>query len=72
TAEKIRETIKNDPFGDPSETPLDLTVSIGIASYPEHGDTFRELVESADRAMYRAKQLGRDRVAVAEKLKLVK
>lgn len=72
TAEKIRETIKSEPFGDPSETPLDLTVSTGIASYPEHGDTFRELVESADRAMYRAKQLGRDRVAVAEKLKLVK
>ncbi|MGH2808156.1 MAG: diguanylate cyclase [Actinomycetota bacterium] len=72
TAEKIRETIKNDPFGDGSETPLNLTVSIGISSYPEHGDTFRALVESADRAMYRAKQLGRDRVAVAEKLKLVK
>jgi diguanylate cyclase (GGDEF)-like protein len=72
TAEKIRETIKIDPFGDGGETPLSLTVSIGIASYPEHGDTFRALVESADRAMYRAKQLGRDRVAVAEKLKLVK
>lgn len=72
TAEKIREGIKNEPFGDPSDRPLSLTVSIGIASYPEHGDTFRELVEAADRAMYRAKQLGRDRVAVAEKLKLVK
>lgn len=72
TAEKIREGIKNEPFGDPADTPLSLTVSTGIASYPEHGDTFRELVEAADRAMYRAKQLGRDRVAVAEKLKLVK
>jgi diguanylate cyclase (GGDEF)-like protein len=65
TAEKIREGIKSVPFGDKTDNPLFLTVSIGIASYPVHGDSYRALVEAADRAMYRAKQLGRDRVAVA-------
>lgn len=72
TAEKIREAIKGEPFGESPDRQVSLTVSIGVASYPEHGETYASLVESADQAMYRAKQLGRDRIAVAEKLKLVR
>jgi diguanylate cyclase (GGDEF)-like protein len=41
-------------------------VSVGVAVFPEHGDSYASLVEAADRAMYRAKQEGRDRVIVAE------
>jgi two-component system cell cycle response regulator len=65
TAEKIREVIKSEPFGGLGDEPISLTVSIGVASYPEHGDSFRGLVEAADQAMYRAKQEGRDRVRTA-------
>ncbi|MGH2729404.1 MAG: diguanylate cyclase [Actinomycetota bacterium] len=65
TAEKIRESIRTVPFGALGEEPINLTVSIGAASYPDHGDTFRSLVEAADQAMYRAKQEGRDRVRLA-------
>ena len=72
TAEKIREAIKSEPFGDSPDRHVSLTVSIGVACYPEHGESYAALVESADQAMYRAKQLGRDRIAVAEKLKLVR
>ena len=36
------------------------TGSIGIAIYPDHGQTSGELMQHADRAMYRAKQNGRD------------
>ncbi len=36
------------------------TGSIGIAIYPDHGETGAELMQHADRAMYRAKQNGRD------------
>ena len=72
TAEKIRDAIRSEPFGDSPERQVSLTVSIGVASYSQHGDTYAALVESADQAMYRAKQLGRDRIAVAEKLKLVR
>ena len=72
TAEKIRDAIRSEAFGDSPERQVSLTVSIGVASYPHHGETYAALVESADQAMYRAKQLGRDRVAVAEKLKLVR
>ena len=43
-----------------------LSVSIGIATYPEHGTTVDALIHSADSAMYRAKQHPTERVAVAD------
>lgn len=42
-----------------------VTVSIGAASYPEHGDTAALVVKAADAALYVAKQAGRNRVALA-------
>jgi diguanylate cyclase (GGDEF)-like protein len=66
TAEKIREAIRTDPFGALGEEPVHVTVSIGVALYPAHGDSFNELVESADRALYRAKENGRDRVELSD------
>jgi diguanylate cyclase (GGDEF)-like protein len=41
-----------------------LTVSLGIASYPKHGSTAEELLTGADRAVFAAKALGRDRTAI--------
>ena len=67
TAEKILDVIRSEPFGAPGEPPVSLTVSIGVASYPDHGDSFRALVENADRALYRAKETGRDRVVAADR-----
>jgi diguanylate cyclase (GGDEF)-like protein len=65
TAEKILFAIRSMPFGGTNgEAPVSLTVSIGVASYPEHGDSFRGLVRCADEALYRAKQEGRDRIYV--------
>jgi len=42
-----------------------LTISIGVASYPDSADTKESLLEAADRALYVAKRLGRDRVMAA-------
>jgi len=42
-----------------------MTVSVGAAEYPTHGDTPEELIASADAAMYQAKGEGRDRVVLA-------
>jgi diguanylate cyclase (GGDEF)-like protein len=39
-----------------------LTVSVGVATFPGEGETPRELVDRADRHLYRAKELGRNRV----------
>jgi diguanylate cyclase (GGDEF)-like protein len=65
TAGKICELIRNEPFESAGEGPISLSVSIGVASHPEHGDSFKTLVEAADRALYSAKESGRDKVVVA-------
>jgi len=43
-----------------------LTTSIGVAVFPQHGKTPAEVLEAADAALYRAKQTGRNRVVVAQ------
>jgi diguanylate cyclase (GGDEF)-like protein/PAS domain S-box-containing protein len=46
--------------------PLDqVTFSIGIAAFPEHGQTGEELLRAADQCLYQSKAEGRDRVTVA-------
>jgi len=59
-AERIRARVASEPFEGGK-----LTMSIGLAEYPSHGDTPEELIASADAAMYRAKGQGRDRVITA-------
>lgn len=60
-AEKILDAIRAEPFGARGEAPVTMTVSIGVASFPSDGPDFKGLVGSADQALYRAKQDGRDR-----------
>lgn len=43
---------------------LSTTASIGVAVYPEHGDTFEQLLQNADAAMYKAKENGRNTYCV--------
>lgn len=65
-AERICAAIRAEPFTtDGTEVPLDVRVSIGCAVYPEHGSTSRDLIHAADRALYSAKEGGRDRWSMA-------
>lgn len=64
-AEAIREGVKNllikyhrQPLGA-------ITVSLGVACYPDDGSTGEDVIRAADEALYRAKQLGRDCVVTA-------
>lgn len=65
TAEKICDAMRAEPFRMAGEEPVTVTLSIGVSSHPEHGDTFKDLVEAADKALYAAKAAGRDRVEMA-------
>jgi diguanylate cyclase (GGDEF)-like protein len=42
-----------------------ITASMGVAIFPDHGRTAKTLVEAADKALYRSKSAGRDRVTLA-------
>jgi len=42
-----------------------ITISLGVAAYPDHGATPDALIRAADQALYEAKYRGRDRVASA-------
>jgi len=45
----------------------EIRLSLGVAVFPDHGETPQAVVEAADAALYRAKQNGRDRVEVFRK-----
>nr|WP_232050409.1 diguanylate cyclase [Actinoplanes sp. OR16] len=45
---------------------ISITVSIGIAVFPEHGSTAQEVLDAADEALYAAKNAGRDTYRLAE------
>lgn len=60
-AERMRRAIEEAHFG-PEDSRVPCTVSIGAASFPEHGRTLDALLVRADRALYRAKSGGRNRV----------
>jgi diguanylate cyclase (GGDEF)-like protein len=63
-AERLRQLIANAPIASGDQT-IDITSSIGCASYPRNGDTADRVVSAADNALYAAKDLGRNRVIVA-------
>jgi diguanylate cyclase (GGDEF)-like protein len=60
-AERVRARLAQEVFDG-----RQVTISIGAAAYPGHGDTPRELIASADAALYEAKDAGRDRVVAAK------
>lgn len=66
-AERIRERTERHQFTTGTGRPLDfrLTVSLGVASYPEDGLTSVDLLLAADKASYQAKQNGRNRIVAA-------
>lgn len=63
TAEKLRSIVADTPFeSDLSPEPLEVTVSVGVASYPEAGTDRPSIFKAADFAMYAAKAAGKNRV----------
>ena len=65
-AERIRSTIASRPIDVGSAKPINVTISIGVTSYPDSAFSVKELFEQADQALYEAKESGRNRVHVYE------
>lgn len=64
--EKLRKSVKDFKFPNEESQPNgDLTISFGIASFPDDGIIAAEIIKKADMALYKAKSLGRDRVIAA-------
>lgn len=64
-AEKLRAKIEQHAFRGPKGRRAYVTVSIGVASFPQNGATPAQLIEAADRALYQAKRQGRNQIAAA-------
>ena len=69
-AERMRKMIEEKPFGQEKGLDIRLTISIGIAAFPEHATTKQHLLNLADKAMYRGKDSTRNIVYLADAQKV--
>lgn len=63
TAERIRLAVENRKISAYDES-IEVTVSVGVATYPDDAQKAEELFDRSDWSLYRAKQSGRNRVCV--------
>lgn len=61
-ADKICKTIAEKPFKIAANTEKQVTISLGVSTYPENGETTQEMIEFADKGLYAAKENGRNQV----------
>jgi len=64
-AEQIREEIKQLRIWHHGSLINSVNVSMGVVVFSEHGNSAETLLESADKALYKAKRQGRDRIEIA-------
>jgi diguanylate cyclase (GGDEF)-like protein len=62
-AERVRTAVAGQPF--PEVPSGKITCSIGVSTYPKNGKSVGELIDAADKALYAAKQAGKNRVMCA-------
>ncbi|MDF2505292.1 diguanylate cyclase [Clostridium sp.] len=65
-AEKIRRAVEIYPFVLNDGTKINITISIGVSTYPDITSDLDKLFEEADSALYIAKRTGRNKVVLAE------
>jgi diguanylate cyclase (GGDEF)-like protein len=65
-AEQIRQGVAAIRVKIQGQTLAEITISQGVAVFPGNGQTGEEILRAADEALYRAKQQGRNHVALAE------
>ncbi len=65
-AERLRQVIAESPIPVADNLQIHITISIGVAVFPNHAQNESELIGAADSALYKAKQMGRNRVCMFE------
>jgi diguanylate cyclase (GGDEF)-like protein len=66
-AERIRQAVMTMLVPSNTASPLpQVTVSIGVAAFPEHGATLEQVIQASDKALYESKRCGRNCVTVAQ------
>ncbi len=63
-AERIRKVIEEKPFPAQDGRTFNVTVTLGVATFPEDARTRDDLIGRADKAMYQGKMTGRNKVVV--------
>ncbi len=62
TAEKICKRVATNKFKLNSTDEENVTISLGVATFPDDGDTASEIIEAADKRLYQSKNNGRNQV----------
>jgi diguanylate cyclase (GGDEF)-like protein len=65
-AEHIRKDVKTLKLGEQFPKTEGVTLSLGVAVFPQHGSNYEQILKSVDTALYQAKRDGRDCVSVAK------
>jgi diguanylate cyclase (GGDEF)-like protein len=61
-AERLHQAVSSEPLMLANDNSVNLTVSIGVATYPTHASSIDELIRRADEALYWIKSHGRNRI----------
>lgn len=64
TAQKICQAVAQKPFKLGPDLEGVVTISLGVATYPQDGSTSSALIEHADKVLYKAKENGRNQVGL--------
>lgn len=68
-AERIRKIVSKYNFlKEEREEGINLTMSIGIATFPEHGQIDDEIIQKADRALFHSKTEGKNRITIYQEV----
>ena len=67
-AERIRKKIESTDFTGIADTPLRITISGGVCTYPRDAQSVNELLDKADKGLYTAKTGGRNKTCYCEPL----
>lgn len=65
-AERIRQSVEKKAFLKNEGLAIHFTISIGVALFPDHAKTKKDIIEAADQAMYCAKKTTRNRVSISQ------